>query len=137
MLEGNWGGWKLLRAMSKWLDDRGQLLEDKTEIATWRLTTGELSNIKRSENLEGACGEVDRGRVVAARAGVRHGNIDGLALPGDSNLLTTVRGLGTRVSVGAGVEGSDQVGVRVLDTTGTSVPVLSVPSDAEIGVRKR
>ena len=100
------------------------------------LTVGEHSNIKRGEGLKGGCGEVDRGRVVAGRAGVLHGNVNGLALPGNPDFLTAVLGLGTEVSIDTVVEGSDEVVVRVLVATGTIVTILSVPGDAEIGVRK-
>ena len=100
------------------------------------LTTIELSNLKRGESLEGGCGEVDRGRVFAARAGILHGDIDGLALPGNPDFLTAVLGFSTEVSIGTVVEGSDEVVVRVLVATGTIVTILSVPGDAEIGVRK-
>jgi len=100
------------------------------------LTVGEHSNIERGESLEGGCGKVDRGRVVAGWAGVLHGNVNGFALPGNPDLLTAVLGLGAEVSIGTVVESSDEVVVRVLVATGTSVTVLSVPGDAEIGVKK-
>jgi len=100
------------------------------------LTTGEHSNIKWSEGLEGGCGEVDRGGVVAGGAGVLHGDINGFALPGNPDFLTAVLGLGAEVSIDTVVESSNKVVVRVLVATGTIVTVLSVPGDAEIGVRK-
>jgi len=32
---GRFGGWKSLKAVPKWLDDRGQLLEDTNEMGVW------------------------------------------------------------------------------------------------------
>jgi hypothetical protein len=64
------------------------------------LTVFELSNINISKALEGGRGEVNRGTVLTGRAGIGDDNVDGLALPGNSNLLTTVLGLGTGVTVG-------------------------------------
>lgn len=100
------------------------------------LTVFELPNIARGKNLKGSCGKVNRGRVETGRAGIRHDNVDGLPLPGNPDLLATVAGLGTGVSVGAVVEGGDVVVVRVYVTTGTSIAFLLEPGTTEIVVRK-
>ena len=101
------------------------------------LTVFELSNTKiTNKGLEGTLGEVNRGSIVTGRARVRYGNINGLALPGNPDLLATVGGLGTEVSIGTVVKGSDEVAVEVDLATGASVTVLSEPSSTEIGVKK-
>lgn len=100
------------------------------------LTIPKQSNIQTGESLEGARGEVDRGRVFAGRAGVCHDNIDMLALPSNPDLLATVGGLGAGVSIGTGVESSDKVVVRVHRATGTSDAILSEPGNTEIWVRR-
>lgn len=100
------------------------------------LTVVELSNTKISKGLEGTLGEVDRGSIGTGRARVLYGNINGLALPGNPDLLAAVGGLGIDVSIGTVVKGSDEVVVRVDFATGTSVTILSVPSSTEIGVKK-
>lgn len=55
---------------------------------------------------------------------------------GNPDLLTAVLGLDTGVPIDTGVEGSDVIGVRVHETTGTSVTVLLEPGGAENEVRK-
>lgn len=100
------------------------------------LTILELSNIQRSESLEGCEGEVNRASIDAGWAGVLHGGNDGLALPSDLDLLATVGRLGAGVSIGTVVEGSDEVVVGVLLTTSASVTILREPGDTEIWVRK-
>jgi hypothetical protein len=94
----------------------------------------ELSNRKRGESLEGSKGEINRAGVLAGRAGVFHGDIDGLALPGNPDLLTAVLGLGASVSIDTVVEGSNEVIIRVLLATSAKVAVLSEPGDVSAGV---
>lgn len=86
--------------------------------------------------LKGGHGEVNRVRVCTGRAGVLDLNNDRLALPGNLDLLATVLGLGTGVTISTVVECSDEVVVRVRLATGAGVTVLSVICSAEIGVRK-
>jgi len=100
------------------------------------LTLSEKPLLKWGKGLESGLGQVNRGSVVTARAGVLDPNVDGLALPGNPDHLAAILGLGTGVTVDTPVEGSDEVVVTVLFATGTRVTVLSVVSNTETGVRK-
>ena len=64
-----------------------------------------------------------------------HGNIDSLALPGNPDLLATVGGLDTSISIGTSVKGGNEIAVRVDGATGTGDAILSEPGTTEIWVR--
>lgn len=96
-------------------------------------TIREQTLVKGSESLEGSFGEVNRRGIGASRAIVSDSNNHRIAPPGNPDILATVRGLGTGVSVDAGIESSNQVVVRVNLTTGTSNTTLLEPGEAEGG----
>jgi len=100
------------------------------------LTISEKPPLKRGKDLEGGCGQINRVSVVTARAGVGDDDVGGFAVPGNPDLLATVRGLGTGVTVDTRVEGSDEVVVSVLFATGTIVTILGVVGKTETGMRK-
>ena len=100
------------------------------------LTISEKPRIEWCKGLESGLRQVNRGSIVTGRAGVLDLDVDGFALPGNPDHLAAVLGLGTGVTVGTRVEGSDEVVVTVLFATGTIVTILSVVGSTETGVRK-
>lgn len=111
------------------------ILDDSNKVMTRVLTALEHSHIQGGKGLEGSVGEVKRVGATA-RAFICSGDLDGLSAPGKVDLLVAVLGPGIGVSPDSGVEGNDEVVVRVHGATSTGDTVLIEPGGSENWVRK-